>query len=256
MTYLQIQEINGRLPFDKGLYHTPLYNDLMKTLIETRQIYAKTRENAERILVAKQEIDAWKNYIDARKHDLPIDFQIEPGFKDSIKDLWERYVDMKTNTLAAPKLVDFHADLAKKFKFQIPLDPQNITKMIMPFQGYMCAYPGKSYHLSEMMRMYDTQLVSSFERSLGQELLGDEISCFGFWNLVDSQLNGYLTFKQFEILLKMFRFEIQPYNLEEVKKEFKSLIFESKQEIRAKDSQDDLIFRFDFARRLFLERGL
>jgi len=53
--------------------------------------------------------------------------------------------------------------------------------------------------------------VSSYERSLGQGLLADELGCLSYFLIADPEKKGYLNLQEFEFLLKAFRFEIEPF---------------------------------------------
>jgi hypothetical protein len=53
------------------------------------------------------------------------------------------------------------------------------------------------------------------------------------------------------------RFEIEPFNLNNVKKEFKFCLNQIPGELKIDGiNEEETIFRFDFIRSIFLERGL
>ena len=79
-------------------------------------------------------------------------------------------------------------------------------------------------------------------------MFGDELSCLSFWLLLDEKKEGYLNLDQFSSLLYAFRFPSVDSE-EAIRKEFK---FELKEEA----NWDPQVNRFDFARRIFLNRGL
>lgn len=52
------------------------------------------------------------------------------------------------------------------------------------------------------------------------------------------------------------RFDIKPFTFANMKKEFSFTIKQNPGEFLALENEEDQIVRFDFARRIFLERGL
>ncbi len=52
------------------------------------------------------------------------------------------------------------------------------------------------------MRLYTTKIVASYEKNLGQELLGNEICAFGYWKLFDNG-DGYMKINDFIDFLKV-----------------------------------------------------
>ena len=85
----------------------------------------------------------------------------------------------------------------------------------------------------------------------GQTLLAEEINALSYWLIVDREAKGYLNLKNFVSLLKGFRENIKTENIEAIKEEYKFLLLFNPAEILP-DSEGS--FRFDFARRIFLER--
>lgn len=100
-------------------------------------------------------------------------------------------------------MVDFHHDFAKKFKFRVPLHPKNMQQMIHPHFGYLCNFKERGFTFNELVEIYNNQIVSSYERTLGQEILADELACFGYWLIQDEQKKGYFMFKELKPLLEV-----------------------------------------------------
>ena len=61
---------------------------------------------------------------------------------------------------------------------------------------------------------------------------------------------------EFERLLQAFRFDVKPFNFANMKKEFIHTVRQNPGEFLPIENEDDHIIRFDFARRIFLDRGL
>lgn len=63
--------------------------------------------------------------------------------------------------------------------------------MIHPHYGYLASFKTRGFSFEELHQHYQDQLVSSYERALGQELLGDELACLSYWLIVDKDKKGY-----------------------------------------------------------------
>lgn len=194
--------------------------------------------------------------------------------KGRMKDYFDRYKDRKTLKLPASKLTDFHGEYAKMFRFAVPLHPKNLAQLVHPYQGYLGAFRGRSFDWDELLEVYDNQIAASFEKCFGRELLGDELSCLTFWLIADRERKGWMSLAEFKHLLRAFKF----YNVfldqdgkwdsfltvEKLQKEFAFNLLDKPHEllpkaIKSKDSgltHKDTVIRFDFAREIFLERGL
>jgi hypothetical protein len=130
--------------------------------------------------------------------------------------------------------------------------------MIHPHFGYLSNFPNRSFNINELISVYENQIVSSFERSLGQDILADEISCLSYWLVEDSQKKGYFSFKELIPLLHAFRFDTHDgkLSLAAFKKEFKFLLLQNTGELKMDTQEEDVVVRFDLVRQIFLERGL
>lgn len=208
--------------------------------------------------MAKEEFDAWNEYLEIRREALPKpDFEIDQKDLSLVREQFDRLKDRKTHAIKSEELVEFHYDFARKFKFRIPLHPKNMQQMIHPHFGYLTNFKGRSFNFNELLQVYHNQIASSYERSLGQDLLGDELACLSYWLIEDAQKKGFFTLKELLPLLEAFRFDITPgYNLSNFKKEFRFLLQQNPGEIRQEHTEDDIVIRFDMVRQMFLERGL
>mmetsp|Transcript_33028 Transcript_33028/g.32167 ORF Transcript_33028/g.32167 Transcript_33028/m.32167 type:complete len:99 (-) Transcript_33028:425-721(-) len=98
----------------------------MKKVMQIRQEYPVEKSINVRKALAKEELDAWVNYLEERKQDLSKDYQIEPKVNALLKENFDRFKDRKTHQLPSKEMVDFHYDFAKKFKLAVPLHPRNL----------------------------------------------------------------------------------------------------------------------------------
>ena len=83
--------------------------------------------------------------------------------------------------------------------------------MIHPHFGYLGNFKNRSFNFNELLQVYHNQIVSSYERSLGQELLADELACLGYWQIEDAQKKGYFTLKDAAPLLEVILFLLLNY---------------------------------------------
>jgi hypothetical protein len=80
--------------------------------------------------------------------------------------------------------------------------------MIHPYWGYLSHFPNRHFRFEELMEVYENQIAASFERTLGRDLLADELSCLAFWN-VNYSSKSSLNWSEMQTLLTAFRFKIQ-----------------------------------------------
>ncbi len=86
-----MKEINGKIPFDADKYHNQKYNDLLKKLVVYRNEFPKIKEIEGRKQIAKEEFDAWHEYLQSRKEDLPKpDFEIEDKDLSKVREIFDR----------------------------------------------------------------------------------------------------------------------------------------------------------------------
>lgn len=171
-----------------------------------------------------------------------------------LRDNFDRFKDRKTHAIKSEEMVDFHHDFAKKFKFRVPLHPKNMQQMIHPHFGYLYNFKGRSFSFDQLIEIYKNQIVSSYEHSLGQELLADELACLGYWLIEDTKKKGFFTMKETLPLLEAFRFEVD--GLSSFRREFNFLMKQNPGEVRMETAEEDVVIRFDLVRQIFLERGL
>jgi len=56
----------------------------------------------------------------------------------------------------------------------------------------------------ELLDLYDVKLVASYEKSLGQTLLGNEISGLAYWNFADKNREGFMSLAKFVEFMKVY----------------------------------------------------
>ena len=78
----------------------------------------------------------------------------------------------------------FHGAFSKKFLFKVPIHPRNLGHLIYPYQGYLSSFKDKEWSFAQIEQVYENQIVASLEKTTGRTLLGDELSCFSFYDLI------------------------------------------------------------------------
>jgi len=251
----QLKEINGKAEE----YHCAEYKMLLDKVVPLRKDFRRTQDVTARKQISKEEFDAWTGYLELRRAVLPKpDFVIDEKEMSLLKENFDRFKDRKTHAIKAEDLVEFHHDYSKKFKFRVPLHPKNLQQMIHPHFGYLANFLNRQFAIGDLVSAYENQIVSSFERSVSQDILGDELACLGYWLIEDAKKKGYFSFQEVIPLLTAFRFDTHggKLSLAEFKKEFKFLLLQNTGEIKMDTAEEDVVIRFDLVRQIFLERGL
>ena len=163
-------------------------------------------------------------------------------------------------------MTKFHGEFSKLYRFGVPLAPKNLAQLTHPFYGYLTAFPGLAFTFDELRSVYVNQIASSYEKTFGQDLLSEELSCLSFWLLADPNQKGWLSLQEAVPLLKALKFthmfEDQwgkpddNLSVNKLKQEFKFNLKSKPGELYEFDGRDEAIIRFDLIRDIFLERGL
>lgn len=174
-----------------------------------------------------------------------------------LKEQFDRLKRRETLKLPSEKVVDFHAEFAKKFRFKVPIHPRNLAHLVYPYQGYLSSFKGREFSFSEIEGAYENQIIGSMEKTKGRTLLGDELSALSFYELtMEGSDKGYLTFEEMKTLMHAWRFDSIETE-QDFLQEFQFALQLSPGEIKRKDLENgEAVFRFDLARSIFLERGL
>lgn len=203
--------------------------------------------------MAKEELAAWNLYVDQREAELPEKCQISEQRAGSIKAIFKRLSERKTDLLPARKVLDMHHQFISAVRFDIKIDPENMSQMIHPYQGYMCNADTK-YSYDDIMTTYKYLLVSSRERALGQTLLANELTCLAYWNVIDEAKMGSHNLDGFKRQLNTFRFDTENMTIEDFKKEFEWTLSQNEGELKEEDTAESAVLRFDLMRKIFLQQ--
>ena len=83
-------------------------------------------------------------------------------------------------------------------------------------------------------------------------MLANRVSAFNYWRLVDPELKGFLTFKDFKYLLESVAFNVDKLSTKNVRNEFDVALNSLPNELNEDETAN--IFRFRLFEYLFLER--
>ena len=121
----------------------------------------------------------------------------------------------------------------------------------------------RHFTFSQLHEVYEWQIVSSFDKTFGRTMLGEELCCLHFWQLHDSSNKGWMTLEEVGHLLRTLKFDqlfvnekghlvMENLTMAKFKREFEFNLQSKLGELR---NGEDMI-RFDLVRDIFLERGL
>mmetsp|Transcript_48843 Transcript_48843/g.56140 ORF Transcript_48843/g.56140 Transcript_48843/m.56140 type:complete len:284 (+) Transcript_48843:96-947(+) len=243
----------GLLKFDSNSYHCREYETLVKGLKGTLQEYKNTRDSTTKKQIAEEEFNLWSAYVDHRSQSLAGQFRITTQVEDSFREVFDQARRRKEYTIQGEDVLKFFDLYRQTFKFETAFEPKNLIQMIHPYYGYLMHTP-IALSFDDLMKIFKIQLISSFERSLGQTFLAEELAAFSYWQHIDQEGQGYLDLEGFGNVLKFLRF----YNLESleaIREEFAWTLLPLDGELKNM-TEEDAIFRFELIRRIFLERDL
>lgn len=202
----QLKELRGETEAQKGLYHTQLFEDLALELGSSRKtLLSGTTTLKDRHKLLSSRYQLWCDYVAARERELPEEMVFTDQMKSNLNYSYEAYRDRKEGVLLPSKVNEMHMDYASLFKFNPIIDVLFIEQMIHPSRGYLL-HLSSGVSFDELLRLYKTLIVATYERLSGQSLLAHHLSGLGFWQLVDKSSRGHLAFSDFQAALRMVRY--------------------------------------------------
>jgi len=130
--------MEGRVPFGKKKYHHPEYETLIKTVVPLRHSFRLTHDASARKEIANEEFGAWTKYLEVRKEEIRseewgVGFTIDSKTKSLLRDQFDRLKNRDTLKVKSAKIVDFHSEFGKKFRFRVPIHPRNLSQLTHPY---------------------------------------------------------------------------------------------------------------------------
>jgi leucine-zipper-like transcriptional regulator 1 len=242
----QLNEYYGRSHF-----HCQLHENLAKNLDRLNQAY-KAASLPEKEKIADEEVRIWEKYLDGRFSEMPEEFKIAEKTHARLHRIWGQMLHREQDTIEFKRMLDFHTKFVEHYRFEVPVDMRSLYEMIHPHAGYMVLLPG-GLGFDKLISFYKNQLVATFERSLGEELLSRQISCFNYYRTVLGD-EKWLNRKKTNDLMVAFKFGAFE-KLSDVQKTFEWSLKEFENEF--KDMKEDEYFlRFALVRKIFLDFNL
>lgn len=202
----QLRELRGEIEAEKGLYHTQIFERLARELGTSRaDLFSSSTTLIDRHKLLTNRYKLWCDYVAARAQELPEEMIFTDQMTSNLNYSYEAYKDRKEGVLLPSKVNEMHMDYASMFKFNPVIDVLFIEQMIHPARGYLL-HLNSGISFDELIRLYKTLIVATYEKLSGQSLLAHHLSSLGFWQLVDKPGNGYLPFNDFQAALAMVRF--------------------------------------------------
>lgn len=249
-----MQEINGQLAFNQGLYHNNAYENLVKSLREQREKFASSDLEA-RKRVARQVLADWTFYVNKRGEEVPEELKIAPKVKQNMWSVFNAYKQRNSARVEGTVLLDFLNEYVKVHRLNVSVDPEILLKQIHPFHGSLTRIDsGVSF--DDFFAFLQTLVVASFEKLQGQTLLASEICAYAHWRMRDRQSDGWLSFDGARTLFRCFDIHFDSW--EQFGREFEFYLRSNKETMLWKgDSLDSInVLPFDFFRHACLERNL
>lgn len=162
--------------------------------------------------------------------------------------------ERKSKKLRGPEMVEAHWLMVEEYDFDIKIDFEGMEKLLHPYHGYFMAIKDVLYSIDEIYDVYWKLLLATHERNKGMTLLANEITALRLWESVDEERTGVLSFDDMKRLIHGYWINTDGWSMKEFEHEFDTILWDHPHEIIG--SNDNPKFRFDFGRRLFLERGL
>lgn len=224
----------------------------MKNLASSRKnLLSNDLKVDERNKLLTSRFKQWTDYVASRVKELPEEMEFSDRMKSNLQYSYESFKDRKYNTLLPSKVNEMHMDYAALFKFNPVIDVSFIEQMIHPSRGYL-NHLESGITFDELILLYQTLIVATYEKLSGQSLLAHHISSLGFWSLIDKQSHGWLAFGDFQAALRMVRF----YNIKNIEDFAQKFPNQYKNLPTGLLTQSKFGFGFETFSDLFVERNL
>ena len=235
-----------------GNFHCKEHEILALALRDISLKY-KTASLERKKALAVEEVVEWEKYIDSRVPTLPDTYKITDQVRARIHRIWSQMLHRETDSIECKRMLDFHGKFVEHYPFEVPIDKKSLVEMIHPHGGYLSLTP-RSFTLFQMMDFYKIQILASFERSLGEDLLSRSLSAFNYYRSIQGSEPNWLDKQKTNEMLVSLKFPIAN-SLKSFKNEFEWTLKEFENEFEfMKD--DEFFVRFAVFRKLFLDFNL
>jgi leucine-zipper-like transcriptional regulator 1 len=228
--------------------HEVLAKALKQLSLEYKRADYETKKK-----IALDEIAEWENYIYSRRPHLTEDYKINDKTKARLQRMWSLMLHRNKDTIECERLLDFHTTFLEHYTFDVPIDKRSLVEMVHPHAGYLVLVP-RDFSFANMMKFYEIQILASFERSLGEDLLSKQISAFNYYQAIQGKKPSGLDKIRTNELLSAFKFPTVE-SLDEFKAQFSWTLQEFENEFDTM-TQDNYFVRFAVFRKIFLDYNL
>ena len=164
------------------------YARMINDVIELRISYETAKDYDTRKKIAKEEFAKWTEYLEARKNKLRDtalnkEHWIQSAELAILKEAFDRTKHRDTGRVESHKVIDMHSKIARAYPFKVPIHPKNLSQIVHPHHGYMAAFPNRSFSWDEFIGLYEAMMVSSYEKTKGRYLHGEELAALGYYML-------------------------------------------------------------------------
>lgn len=250
---VQIAEFYGKMK-DNHIYMNEEYKTLLLDLkdIDNKYCEAKTLEN--RVKLCNNAITAWKGFIEHTKQNLPSEeYTIRDDIMAKLKDIFMRFKKRNKQTIPAEEILPFHNEFAKYYTFDFPVHPKNLAMVLNPHWGYLCKFTKHEFTFENLIDFYKAEYASSYFRNNGRDVLANRVTAFSFWNIIDKDLKGFITFNELVYLLESVAFDVDNLTQDNIMKNYPTAFAFLQNELL--DNEKTNIFRFRLFEYLFMERS-
>ena len=235
-----------------GNYHCKSHQELIEAQLVLSSAF-KTSDFRTKTEIAGQELQIWKKYIESRLSELPPEYRITSTTQSHLHKIWAEHLHRNTDSIEASRMLEFHYQFTERYPFDVPVDKRSLFEMVHPHAGYMVLLPYR-FTFNKLIEFYNVQLVASYERSLGEELLSRQISCFNYFSCISEESGPLLDKAKVNELMKTFKFP-QFEKLDEFLKYFSWTLQEFEGEYKG-TKNEEIFMRLSLARRIFLDFNL
>lgn len=236
-----------------GSFHCPEHQKLAEKLQVTTKAYSQTRSLLEKQQIASAEMQLWFDYVKSRLEVLPTDFKITEQSQARLQRQFSKKLFRREDTIAAERMLDFHTSFIEEYPFEVPLDKKSLHEMIHPHGYYLCSMPvGLTF--AQLLQFYSLQILASYERSLGEDLLARQLSALNYWRFIDLNQTGILYKAGFQDILQTLKFP-KLETIGAIKTEFEWTLNELPGEFDGMNDEEFFV-RFQLIRKLFLDHNL
>lgn len=251
----QMLEFAGQIEFNKGLYHNQQFETTIQNNIDIKQrlANAKSGDSETKKMLYTEQMKNWKSYVNNRSRELPEELDFNETMTNNLFQIWLTVKRKGKSDVESKDLIELMHEYSKIYKCQIPIEPLYLYQMFHPHKGYMLNLH-RSIEWEELLDVFRTNIVATYEYLSGQSLLAHSISSMAYWDFylkgTGMENSGYMDENEFYRLLTYFKLRKDFVDKSDFKKEFDSQVTSENLDL------DMNVVPFEFYRMIFQQRNL